>query len=86
MWIAWSLSVRVCDDRTLSSLALCAAAITQPPPANTPKPPPPKVDHPVTRQVHRFWFEAPTIGKPFHEHALGDEARLFPRDCREAVS
>jgi hypothetical protein len=45
----------------------------------------PQVEHPVTKQVTHYWFESPKVAKPFHEHALGDEGRCFPRDCREAV-
>jgi hypothetical protein len=40
----------------------------------------------VTKQVHRYWFAHPKVGKPYQENAVGDEGRLFPRDCREGVS
>jgi hypothetical protein len=40
----------------------------------------------VTKQVHRYWLANPRVAKPYHENAVGDEARLFPRDCREGVS
>lgn len=40
----------------------------------------------MTKQIHRYWFENPRVAKPYHENAVGDEARLFPRDCREGVS
>lgn len=46
----------------------------------------PQVEHPVTKQVHRYWFENPRMAKPYHENTVGDEGRLFPRDCREGVS
>lgn len=42
-----------------------------------------EVEHPVTKQVHKYWFESPRVAKPYHENAVGDEGRLFPRDCRE---
>lgn len=45
-----------------------------------------QVEHPVTKQVHKYWFESPRVAKPYHENAVGDEGRLFPRDCREGVS
>jgi len=39
---------------------------------------------------HRFWFENPQVSRPIREDAgsmaAGGDQRLFPRECREAVS
>jgi hypothetical protein len=45
-----------------------------------------QVQHPLTKQVHHFWFKSPVVGLPLKEDAPpGSDTRLFPRDCREAV-
>lgn len=45
-----------------------------------------QIVHPVTRQTHRIWFESPAVGRPLRDDGGGRQERLFPRDCREAVS
>ena len=41
---------------------------------------------------HRLWFENPAVSRPIREDssgsaaAAGGDQRLFPRECREAVS
>ena len=45
-----------------------------------------QIVHPVTRQTHRIWFESPAVGRPLRDDGGGRHERLFPRDCREAVS
>eukprot|EP00878_Enallax_costatus_P045404 GHUV01054663.1.p1 GENE.GHUV01054663.1~~GHUV01054663.1.p1 ORF type:complete len:129 (-),score=22.95 GHUV01054663.1:55-441(-) len=46
-----------------------------------------QVEHPRTKQLHRFWFDSPVVGLPINDAAPpGAETRLFPRDCREGVS
>lgn len=46
-----------------------------------------QVEHPLTGQIHRFWFENATVGRPVKEDAgSAIEQRLLPRECREAVS
>lgn len=48
---------------------------------------PVQIEHPVTKQLHLFWFENPVVGRPIKEDAPpGADTRLFPRDCREGVS
>eukprot|EP00878_Enallax_costatus_P037173 GHUV01041973.1.p1 GENE.GHUV01041973.1~~GHUV01041973.1.p1 ORF type:complete len:190 (+),score=46.68 GHUV01041973.1:310-879(+) len=43
-----------------------------------------EVEHPRTKQLHRFWFDSPVVGLPINDAAPpGAETRLFPRDCRE---
>eukprot|EP00878_Enallax_costatus_P031540 GHUV01034494.1.p1 GENE.GHUV01034494.1~~GHUV01034494.1.p1 ORF type:complete len:197 (+),score=44.92 GHUV01034494.1:718-1308(+) len=43
-----------------------------------------QVEHPRTKQLHRFWFDSPVVGLPINDAAPpGAETRLFPRDCRE---
>ena len=45
-----------------------------------------QIEHPITKQTHRVWFENPQIGRPLKEDvAAGADRRLFPRDCREGV-
>lgn len=66
----------------LGSLAGCSALTAQLPGTSARD----QVVHPLTKEVHRFWFERPAVGKPLHEDALpGADTRCFPRDCREAV-
>lgn len=44
-----------------------------------------EVEHPLTEQIHRFWFENATVGRPVKEDAgSAIEQRLLPRECREA--
>jgi hypothetical protein len=46
-----------------------------------------QIEHPVTKQVFRFWFESPVVSMPTKDDAPpGADTRLYPRDCREAVS
>lgn len=49
-----------------------------------------EVAHPSTGLVHRFWFENAAIGRPVKDDAgsaaAAADQRLFPRECREAVS
>lgn len=46
-----------------------------------------QVEHPVTKQVFRFWFESPVVSMPTKDDApTGADTRLYPRDCREGVS
>lgn len=48
--------------------------------------PPPQIEHPLTNQRHRFWFENAVVGRPVREDAgAALEQRLLPRECREAV-
>uniref|UniRef100_A0A383WM53 DNA-directed RNA polymerase subunit beta n=1 Tax=Tetradesmus obliquus TaxID=3088 RepID=A0A383WM53_TETOB len=43
-----------------------------------------QVEHPVTKQVFRFWFESPVVSMPTKDDApTGADTRLYPRDCRE---
>lgn len=45
-----------------------------------------QIEHPVSKQLHRFWLENPAVSKPVKEDAAaGADQRLFPRECREAV-
>ncbi len=44
-------------------------------------------EHTLTKKRHRVWFESPVLGRPVKDDATGvADKRLFPRDCREAVS
>ncbi|KAK9863838.1 hypothetical protein WJX84_009250, partial [Apatococcus fuscideae] len=44
-----------------------------------------EVEHPSTRNRHRFWFENPIIGRPVKDLvSAGTDERLFPTECREA--
>lgn len=48
-----------------------------------------EIEHPQLKTRHRFWFENPAVGRPIREDtgaAAGGDQRLFPRECREAVS
>ena len=45
-----------------------------------------QIVHPVTQQRHRIWYENPAIGRPLRDDGGGRFERMFPRDCREAVS
>lgn len=46
-----------------------------------------QVEHPSTRNRHRYWFENPIIGRPVKDIvSAGSDERLFPTECREAVS
>ncbi len=48
---------------------------------------PEQIIHPLTKLVTRFWFEDPVLSKPIKEDAGPNmDNRLFPRECREAVS
>ena len=52
-----------------------------------PSPPPLQIQHPLTKLVTRFWLEDPVLSKPIKEDAgPAMDNRLFPRECREAVS
>lgn len=47
----------------------------------------PQIEHPVTKQLHKFWFESPVVSLPQKDDApAGADTRLYPRDCREGVS
>ena len=46
-----------------------------------------EIEHPALKTRHRFWWENPVVGRPIREDAAGGgDQRLFPRECREAVS
>ncbi len=46
-----------------------------------------QIEHTLTKKRHRVWFESPVLGRPVKDDATGvADKRLFPRDCREAVS
>lgn len=42
-----------------------------------------EVEHPLTKQRYRFWFENPRVDRPVMENGNGEHISLFPRDCRE---
>lgn len=48
-----------------------------------------QIEHPVTKQAYRFWFENAVVTRPIKDgegSAASADQRLFPRECREAVS
>lgn len=45
-----------------------------------------QIQHPLTKGTFRAWFESPSVNQPLREDAQSaHEARLLPRECREAV-
>jgi len=46
-----------------------------------------QIHHPGTKQTYRFWFSDPHVAAPLKEDGLPSmDNRLFPWECREAVS
>ena len=47
-----------------------------------------QIDHPGTKETFRFWVENAVVGRPTKDDAASAsiDQRLFPRECREAVS
>lgn len=45
-----------------------------------------QIQHPITKEITRFWFSAAKIEKPVKDEPSGHSSdhRLFPRECREA--
>lgn len=43
-----------------------------------------EIEHPITHETTRFWFEDPHVAKPVKEDSSHlEDPRLFPRECRE---
>ena len=68
-----------------------SGAEPHPTPARFTLPPPPLRLSPCSNTRHRFWFENPVVGRPIREESAAAamtsaDQRLFPRECREAVS
>lgn len=46
-----------------------------------------QIYHPITKTITRFWFDSPTVARPMKEDMPANmDSRLFPWECREAVS